>query len=379
MPTDRFHQRQPDMLALLRRMVEIESPSDDKAAVDRLGALVAAEIEAAGGAVEILSRDQAADLVIGRWSGADPTRPPTLLLCHLDTVWPLGTIAERPPRERDGRLFGPGAFDMKAGAVIALTALRGFHERGDGPPGPVTLLCTGDEETGSLHSQSVIESLAATSGLVLCLEPAIAGGALKTARKGVGMATVTAYGRAAHAGGNHPLGINAIEELAHQVLALQQLTDYQRGTTVNVGVIRGGVASNVVPAACWAEVDFRVESQDEADRIQAALRELEPRLQGTTLQVDGGMNRPPMVRDDRMVRTFQQAQRIARRHGVELIEGSTGGASDGNFTAALGVPTLDGLGAIGDGAHAVDEHVQIDSLPARAALLTWLLNEWEWD
>ena len=378
MPTKDFQGQRAAMVTLLRRMVETESPSEDKAAVDRMCTLVAHEIEAAGGAVERLHRDQAGDLVIGRWPGADPTRPTTLILCHLDTVWPLGTVAARPPREENGLFFGPGAYDMKAGVVIALAALQNFRQLGRQPAGPVTLLCTGDEETGSLHSQSVIESLAAAGGLVLCLEPALPNGALKTARKGVGMFTVTAHGRAAHAGGNHPLGINAIQELAHQVLVLQELTDYQRGTTVNVGIIHGGVASNVVPAACTAEVDYRVESRDEAARIQAAFEALRPHLQGATLQVDGGLNRPPMVRDDLMARTFQQAQQIAHRHGLELTEASTGGASDANFTAALGVPSLDGLGAIGDGAHAVDEHVRIDSLPERAALLTWLLTEWEW-
>ena len=378
MSVDYYERERASMLRLLRQMVEIESPSENKSAVDRMGVVVAEEIKVAGGEVECIERQDVGDIVIGRWTGAGSATPPTLLLCHMDTVWPIGTVAERPPREENGLLFGPGAYDMKSGIVIALAALESLGKQGMRPAGPVTVLCTSDEETGSLHSRSLIEDLAAESGLVLCLEPALSNGALKTARKGVGMITITTYGRAAHAGGNHQQGLNAIEEMAHQVLEIQRLTDYERGTTVNVGTIQGGQATNVVPAICRAEVDFRVEVSDEVDRLEQAFERLEPSLQGSKLQIAGGLNRPPMVRDTLMVRTFQQAQQIALAHGVELREGSTGGASDANFTAAMGVPTLDGLGAVGDGAHATDEHVRIDSLPRRAALLTWLLSEWEW-
>jgi glutamate carboxypeptidase len=378
MVTNYVKRQQGAMVQLLRRMVEIESPSENKKAVDQLGALVIDEIQAIGGTAERIGREEVGDIVIGRWPGADSSRPSILLLCHMDTVWPSGTLAERPPREESGRLYGPGVYDMKSGLVIALAAIEYCATQRGPLAGPVTLLCTSDEETGSLHSREVIEALAAESGLVLCLEPALANGELKTARKGVGMFSVTTRGRAAHAGGNHEQGRNAIEEMAHQVLAVQQLTDYTRGTTVNVGTISGGVATNVVPAVCRAEVDFRVELQEEADRIDRAFRSLQPNLEGTGLEVDGGLNRPPMVRDDLMARTFEQAHQIALNHGMELREGSTGGASDANLTAAMGVPTLDGLGAVGDGAHAVDEHVRIDSLPERAALLEWLLCEWEW-
>ena len=371
-----FLKQQDQMVTLLRELVEIESPSHDKAALDRMGGHVAELIAAAGGTVKVESREQAGDLVLGRWEGKGTDRP-ILILCHMDTVWPLGTVAGRPPRVEGGRLYGPGAFDMKGGIVIALTALRGLGELNLLPATPVTLLCTTDEEVGSDRSRSLIEDLAQESRLVLCLEPGLAGGVIKTARKGCGTVTIRTLGKAAHAGGNHQEGINAIEEMAHQVLALQTLTDYERGTTVSVGTISGGSADNVVPAACQVKVDFRAVTVQEAERITAAIKALRPQLPGAELEIEGGLNRPPMVRDDLMVRTFQRAQRIAGRHGITLQEGSTGGGSDGNFTAALGVPTLDGLGVDGAGAHAVDEHVRIASLPERATLLAAILSEWE--
>ncbi len=370
-----FQEQKDEMLTILRELVEIESPSHEKAALDRMGKRVAELIEAAGGTVEFHPREQVGDLVVGRWEGKRAGKP-ILLLCHMDTVWPLGTVAQRPPRIEGDRFYGPGAFDMKGGIVIALTALGGLGKLGIRPAAPVTLLCTSDEEIGSLHSQALIEELAAESGLVICLEPCIPGGELKTARKGVGQVTVKVKGKAAHAGADHTKGINAIEEMAHQVLALQALTDYERGTTVSVGIISGGSASNVVPAACQIEVAFRVATQEEAGRMSEAIENLRPQLAGAELEIEGGLNRPPMVRDDLIVRTYKQAERIAGRHGISLQEGSTGGGSDGNFTAAIGVPTLDGLGVDGDGGHAIYEHVLTASLPDRATLLAALVSEW---
>ena len=370
-----FQEQKDEMLTILGELVEIESPSHEKAALDRMGKRVAELIEATGGTVKFHPREQVGNQVVGRWEGKRAGKP-ILLLCHMDTVWPLGTVAQRPPRIEGDRFYGPGAFDMKGGIVIALTALGGLGKLGVRPAVPVTLLCTSDEEIGSHHSQALIEELAAKSGLVICLEPCIPGGELKTARKGVGQVTVTVKGKAAHAGADHAKGINAIEEMAHQVLALQALTDYESGTTVSVGIISGGSASNVVPAACQIEVDFRVATQEEAGRMSEAIKNLRPQLAGAELEVEGGLNRPPMVRDDLMVRTYKQAARIAGRHGISLQEGSTGGGSDGNFTAAIGAPTLDGLGVDGDGGHAIYEHVLIASLPDRATLLAALVSEW---
>ena len=370
-----FRPKQDHMIQQLTELVEIESPTHDKAAVDRVGAWVAGQMRAAGADVEILPCEKGGDMVLGRWA-ADVDASPILLMAHMDTVWPVGAVAERPVRQEDGRLYGPGAYDMKAGIVLALTALRGLAEQGRDLAAPVWLLCSGDEEFGSPESRATIEELALKSQLVLCLEPALPGGGIKTGRKGVGGYTVRVQGRAAHAGGDHPKGINAIQEMAHQVLAMQALTDYSRGTTVNVGTISGGSTSNVVPESCQVQVDFRVESQFEVERLARAIGALKPVLEGTTIHVKGGLNRPPMVRDEMMVRTFTRLQELAGRHGIDLTEGSSGGGSDANFVAPLGVPVLDGLGADGDGAHAVYEHIEVGSLAGRAALLAIVLSEW---
>ena len=372
-----FSAQQDSMTDILIELVEIESPSGDKAAVDRMGKRVAELMHEVGGEVEVFPRDHAGDLVLGRWPGNPEGRKITLL-CHMDTVWPVGTLTERPVRIEDGRLFGPGAYDMKAGIVIALTALRGLSQIGLQAVGPIAMLCTGDEEIGSSASRGLIEELAAESGLVLCLEPALPGGLVKTARKGVGFFHLRVRGRPAHAGANHEQGINAIEEAARHILSLQALTDYDRGTTISVGRVRGGTATNVVPAECEFWVDFRVETLKEAKRLTKTIEEMQPIHPGAKLEVTGGLNRPPMVRDATMQRTFKQARRIAAVLDLELEEESTGGGSDANFTAAMGIPTLDGLGAVGDGAHSVTENVQVASLPIRAALLTSLLSEWEW-
>jgi glutamate carboxypeptidase len=239
------------------------------------------------------------------------------------------------------------------------------------------MLFTSDEEVGSVTSRALIEAEARRSCLTVVLEPALANGQLKTFRKGVGDFSIVAYGRAAHAGGDHARGINAIEELAYHIPALQKLTDYEAGTTINVGVIKGGSASNVVPERAEMEVDFRVSRAAEVEQVVAAIQGLRPVLAGARLEIGGGLNRPPMERNAAMVRTFEQARRLAAGIGLTLEEGSTGGASDGNFTAALGTPTLDGMGAVGDGAHAAHEHVIVDSLADRAALLATILTQWE--
>lgn len=364
---------QADMVADLARLVELESPSDDKAAIDRLGRALAADLRGLGAAVDVLPQAAAGDHLRGRW-GDGPGG--VLLLCHMDTVWPLGTLAHLPVRIADGRFYGPGAFDMKGGIVNALWAVRALHALDLAPRQRITLLITSDEEVGSTTSRPLIEAEAAAHDVVYVLEPAHPPhGALKTWRKGVGDYRVTVTGRASHAGAAHDEGINAIEELAHQVLAIQALTDYSAGTTVNVGVIGGGTRSNVVPAQAWAEVDFRAMNPTEAGRIDARLRGLTPRLPGTQIEVTGGLNRPPMVRTPAIMALYQQAAAIAADLGLVISETGTGGGSDGNFTAALGVPTLDGLGVTGDGGHALHEHAIIASLPERAALLAGLLNK----
>lgn len=295
----------------------------------------------------------------------------------MDTVYPAGTIGARPVRIQDGKFYGPGAYDMKASTVMALAAVEQLQHVGVLPDRPITALFTSDEEVGSHTSRALIETLARRHALVLCLEPALPDGSLKTWRKGIGDFKIRAAGRAAHAGADHERGVNAVEELAHHVLAVQQLTDYARGTTVNVGVIRGGTRSNVVPDEASAHVDFRVMTQAEADRICALIRGRQPVHPEATVTITGGLNRPPMPRTPLMADTFRRAQSIAQRLGITVGEGGTGGGSDANFVAPLGVPVLDGLGALGNGAHSEREHVVIASLPERAALLAGILSEWD--
>ncbi len=391
---DYFASQQSNLLERLKELVAIESPTEDKAAVDRMAGRVAGLMAAAGGRVERLPRIEVGDVVLGTWGPEVPEMPQILLLCHMDTVWPLGTLAAHPPRLEGDRYYGPGAYDMKAGIVIAVAALEGLQHAGleglqhAGLEGRqqassvwplnrrVALLCTSDEETGSHHSRELIESLASGSELVLCLEPALPGRVMKTARKGVGNFTIRARGKAAHAGADHAKGVNAILEIAHQVQVLQALTDYERGTTVNVGLIQGGTASNVVPAECMIEVDFRVSRQSEADRLMAVVSNLAASLPGAELEITGELNRPPMERNEQMMAVFERVKTIAAGHGLQQREGSTGGASDANFTAGLGIPTLDGLGADGDGGHALHEHVLVSSLPLQATVLAAVLREW---
>jgi glutamate carboxypeptidase len=363
----------PDMLALLKRLVETESPSNDKAGVDRVGAIVAAECRRQGALVTLHPQTAVGDLVEARWGEG---RDGILLLAHMDTVHPVGTLERMPFREVDGRIMGPGTEDMKGGIVVGLTALAALAEARQLPLRPVTALFTSDEEIGSPTSRPLIEALARQSALVLVLEPAMPDGAVKTWRKGVGDFVVTVRGRAAHAGSDHQVGRNAIEELARQVLAIQKLTDYDQGTTLNVGIIRGGTATNVVPEEAAAEVDLRVMKPGEAERIVAALHALKPVLDGTTIEVSGELNRPPMPSDERMKATFEKARMLAAGIGLEIRASGTGGASDANFVAPLGIPVLDGLGVVGDGGHSEREFILKDSLPERAKLLAAILREW---
>ena len=363
---------------LLKALVETESPSHDKAAVDRVGLIVAQEARRLGARVEVVENDETGDHLVLRFepsvSSDHEAEKPILLLCHLDTVFPLGTLLKMPYREADGKIFGPGTLDMKAGIVISLAALE--EALRSGLRRPVTLLCTSDEEIGSLRSRRWIESLAKESALVLVLESALVDGSLKTWRKGVGKFHVTTRGRAAHAGGDHEKGRNAIEEMAHQVIAIQKLTDYSRQTTLNVGVIRGGTVSNVVPEEAVIQVDVRVMQPGEWERLEKAMKRLKPVLDGTSIEVRGGLNRPPMPFDDTMKATFEKAKAIVARVGIELKAGGTGGSSDANFVAPLGIPVMDGLGAVGEGYHSEREYIFADSLEQRVKLISTLLLNW---
>ncbi|HET9219388.1 MAG TPA: M20 family metallopeptidase [Terriglobia bacterium] len=359
----------PRALKLLEVMVNMDSPSDDKTLVDGLVHFLGSHFQSIGGAVEYVPSDRFGNHLIARFNGP-PAETRVLILGHTDTVFPAGEAEKRPFRIENGRAMGPGVFDMKAGILLAWSALKALQPL----PRPVTVFLSSDEEAGSSSSRELIEREAGASGTVLVLEPSLPGGALKTARKGVGRFTVMATGRAAHAGIDPSRGINAIQEIAHQILQLQRLTDPLRGTTMTVGLVRGGSRVNVVPAEAVIEIDVRASSNEEAARITEAIRALRPHLEGAALHIRGGFNRPPMERTTETGRLFEIARIVAQELGFELQEGATGGGSDGNFTSAIGVPTLDGLGPIGDGAHALEEYVEIDSLPERAALIAGLIS-----
>lgn len=363
------------MLDALGALVAHESPSLAKAALDGLADTLSARFGSLGLAVDRVANANGGDHL--RVTLGDPAdrRPSALVLGHFDTVWPLGTLARMPFRVEDGRVHGPGVYDMKAGLVVAEFAVRALTSAGLRPPRPVVFLFTSDEEIGSPDSRRLIEAEAVRSAYTLVLEPPLADGRLKTARKGVGRYTLEIEGRAAHAGVEPQKGISAVTELAHQILALNALADPDAGTTVNVGVVRGGTTTNVVPDLATADIDVRVTTVDEAGRIEAAISALRPVDLRTTLTVRGGFNRPPMERTPQVVSLFERVRDVGRSLGLEFGEGSTGGGSDANFTAGLGIPTLDGLGIPGSGAHAVYEQIIIDALPERAALLATLLME----
>ena len=369
-----FTERCDAMVASTRALVEIESPSDNKAAVERLSEVVAAEFAALGGAVKVHRAKDFGNHLQVDFAGKT-TGKPVLLLGHYDTVYPLGTLASMPCREVDGKLTGPGVLDMKSGIALMLHAMAALKEWNGGPPRPVTVLLVSDEEVGSDSSRAVTESLARKSAAVLVLEPSYGpDGRVKTARKGVGEYQVKVTGSAAHAGLDFTKGVNAIVELARQIERITGFTDLKKGLTVNVGIIGGGSRTNVVPAEAVAQVDVRIACMKDAAGIDKKMRGLRPFHRRCKVEVSGGVNRPPMERNAGVAGLYQKAVAIARNLGWKLAEAAVGGGSDGNFTAGLGIPTLDGLGAVGDGAHAVHEHIVISELPRRAALLAALIE-----
>ena len=360
----------------LKTLVETESPSHDKDAVDGVGVIVAAEARKLGAQVDVIQNDETGNHILSRFGllDTDGQKPSILILCHMDTVFPLGTIQRTPYREQDEKIFGPGTLDMKAGIIIAFAAIEEALK--DGLNRPVILLCTSDEEIGSHTSRALIETLAMESALVLVMEGALLDGSLKTWRKGVGEFRVKTKGRAAHAGGAHQDGRNAIEEMAHQVIAIQKLTDYSKRTTLNVGVIQGGTVSNVVPEEAVIQVDVRVMQPAEWERLESAISKLKPVLDGTSIEITGGLNRPPMPFDEMMKATFEKAKSIASKLGMDLNPGGTGGASDGNFVAPLGIPLLDGMGAVGEGYHSEREYIFAESIEQKAKLIAALIRDW---
>lgn len=363
--------RTGEMVAMLEELVGIESPSTDAAGVAALAQRLSRDLLPLGLHVDLVPVPGAGPILRAIVPAADSGPRPVMLLGHLDTVWPLGTLSARPIRIEGDRLHGPGAYDMKAGIVVVVFALRAL--RAHGPLPPVTVFLTPLEEVDGGPYLVQMEAAMKASGAVLGFEPAWPGGAVKTERKGSGSFVVRARGRAAHAGADLSRGANAILEIAHQSVRASALTDLERGLTVNVGVIHGGIRPNVVPEHAEAEFDVRFRTLADGRRAEQAFRALAPVVPGVTLDVVGGVHYPPLERGPHVVAVYEEARRVAREMGMELPEVASGGASEASFAAALGVPTLDGLGADGDGAHAIDEHALIPSLPERAALAAGLI------
>ena len=370
-----FEERREALVQTITELVKIESPSRDKAAVDALGTLLAGRFEALGGHAKFHEVSDFGNHLQIDFAGRSGN--PILLLGHLDTVYPLGTFANMPCEIKNGRLFGPGVLDMKSGVALAMQAIEALRSwnKSDTLPRPVTVLLVSDEEIGSHTSRLITESLAKKSHAVLVLEPSYGlQGAVKTARKGVGEYHIKVTGKAAHSGLDFEKGQSAILELSHQIDRISKFVDLKRGLTLNVGLVKGGTAVNVVPAEASAVLDVRIAKMKDAAGIDKKLRSLKPFNRHCKIEVTGEINRPPMERTKGVAALYEKAKVIARDLGWKLEEAAVGGGSDGNFTAGLGIPTLDGLGGVGEGAHAVHESVVIADLPRRAALLAGLIE-----
>lgn len=368
-----FESRQDALIQSIRELVEIESPSDNKAAVDRMGAILAERFAALGGRAQVHPAERFGNNIQIDFPGRDAVRP-VLLLGHFDTVYPVGTLTAMPCRLADGRLYGPGVLDMKAGIALMLAAIAALQAWHGALPRPVTVFLVSDEEVGSYSSREITMALARASAGVLVLEPAGPRAAVKTARKGVGEYKLTVKGVASHAGLDPGQGHSAIVELARQITAISKLNDSKRGTSVNPGVLRGGTRTNVVAAEAAVEIDVRIKEAKQAASLDRKLRSLKPADRKCTLTLEGGINRLPMERTPGVVTLYRKAQAVARQIDWSLPEAAVGGGSDGNFTAGIGVPTLDGMGAVGDGAHALHEHIVVSDLPRRALLLAGLIE-----
>jgi glutamate carboxypeptidase len=363
------------LIDLTRKLVQVESPSDDKAAVDACVALAAAHAKGLGGRVRLHRQKGLGDVLETRFGSRrkEAATKPILLLGHLDTVWPVGTLKRMPWSVIEGRLWGPGTLDMKAGIAMALTAIEMLGEA-ELLEREIVLLLNSDEEIGSPVSQPITERVAAECGAVFVLEPA-QGLAYKTARKGTGSWRLEVKGIAAHAGVDFEKGASALLELARAMETVSGWTNLKKGLTVSVGTAGGGTKTNVIPADAWAEVDVRIASKADGPRMERRFAQLKATDRRCSVAASGGINRPPMERTAGTVKLYRMARMLAAELGFALDEAATGGASDGNFTSALGVPTLDGMGAVGEGAHAAHESVVIEHLAPRTALLAGLLAQ----
>lgn len=369
-----FAAYKPAMMSLLKKLVEIESPTYEKAAVNRLGAVVAREASKLGASIEIIPKKTVGDQVIARW-GSGPGG--FFLVGHIDTVFPLGTLGLMPFYAQGDKAFGPGVLDMKAGIVIMLQSIAILQEMGQMPTRPITMFFNTDEEMGSYLSRELVKKLAKEMTLTLVFEPSEnLDGSLHTWRKGTGKFHIKVQGRAAHSGGAHRKGLNAIEELSYQVVKVQQLTDYDKGTTINIGSVQGGRAINIVPAFAEADGDIRVTEVEEYKRVEKVIQNLKPVLKEALIATECILNRPPMPYNDLRDQTFKKAQKIAAAEGLEITAGGSGSASDANFVAEMGIPVLDGMGGVGEGFHSESEYILTQSMIDRLKLTTLLLRDW---
>ncbi len=370
-----FEQRRDQILETVRQLVEIESPSDDKPSVDRIAAFLVEKFEALGGKTQLRRSSEFGDsLQVDFAAAPDSSRKPVLLLGHYDTVYPVGTLAAMPCKIEKGRLRGPGVLDMKSGIALmlhAIEALQAWHEK---VPRPVTVFLVSDEEVGSHSSRAITEALAKQSAGVLVLEPAADQAAVKTARKGVGEYTLRVQGIASHAGLDPGKGHSAIVELARQIAVLAKFNNLRQGISVNPGVLSGGTRTNVVAAEASVGIDVRIKRAKQAAGIDRRLRSLKPFDKRCKIEMTGKINRLPMERTAGVAALYAKARGIAAQIGWKLGEAAVGGGSDGNFTAGLGIPTLDGMGGVGDGAHAIHEFIEIAELPRRAMLLAGMIE-----
>ncbi|HLL75394.1 MAG TPA: M20 family metallopeptidase [Pyrinomonadaceae bacterium] len=373
---EHFARREDDVVSLARALVERESPSGDlegsRAVVDLLEAALR-ETGAVSDQARVVSEGYGEHLRVEAFGSANGDARPLLLLGHTDTVHARGSLEQRPWREEEGRLYGPGVFDMKANCALAVEALSACAGLGLKPARPVILLLTCDEEAGSRTGRALVEREAARAECVLVLEPSAPGGAAKTGRKGTGIFTLRAEGRAAHAGLDPEKGASAVLEIARQIERMHALNDLPRGVTVNVGVVAGGTRSNVVAAEATAEIDLRFETNEDGARLEAALLNPRPFDERVRLLAEGGVNRPPLERTAEVLKLYDHARGLASVLGFDLGETKVGGASDGNFAAALCPRVLDGLGVEGGGAHAVDEHILRRDVARRGALIAALV------
>ena len=377
-PSAIFETQISQMQVMIEELVSIESPSTDKQSIDQLGDKMIEIISPLNPEITIDYQQIAGNNIVASWPDEQGnTTGGIVVLCHMDTVHPIGAINDNPIRINKGKMHGPGIIDMKSSLVQVVFALQILQKHNRWPNTPITLLLTSDEEIGSNSSRPLIKHFGKTANLVLCMEPALSQGELKTSRKGVMRFTITTKGKSAHAGAAHEEGINAIEEMAHQIICLQNLTNYETGNTINIGEIKGGSRPNVIPEECQIAVDVRIRNIVEANKITNIIDNLKSNVPGSKILITGGIERDPMPKTPEISAAFKQASQIAKNLGIMLKEGSTGGGSDANIIANYKVPILDGLGPLGDGAHTSKEHLLLNSVSNRTALLSGIISEWK--